>query len=384
MEKDNNHNFEYFRRYHFGEMNEAEQHHFEKQMLEDPFLQAAYEGYEMMLKDGVDTAQRKFVLLAPTTSRPQIWRYAAAATVLIAVAFFYFQRQFIPSEKVGVAFKADSQATEVINEVSVLESVQHATEAAHPPVVSKKTAIAKQKKTKIKVVDEGNNPFPGVFVSQSGKGVGLTNSEGEIEIGDANGQIVELIAVGYLPRKVTAERSQTVTMQADSARLNEVIVVGYSTGKETTQHTVKNTRTGAFATPMASPARFPNPELLDLTLDPGSANKRRSDERLASNFVSGWGEVVIIKGTPKIAPKDSLPAHQKKIYLLDADRKNWEASIRRATRNSLILGEGIGFGILSIPDSVILDLTHDQMQELETILKKLSEEHKEKPPHQKQ
>lgn len=80
------------RRYAAGELTPAEQHNVERQLLDDPLLAEAVEGLARMREDGVEATADLPARLQQRVNRrgrvvPLAWaRYAAAATVLLAVA----------------------------------------------------------------------------------------------------------------------------------------------------------------------------------------------------------------------------------------------------------------------------------------------------------
>jgi hypothetical protein len=88
--------FEYFRRYYYGEMSFEEQHQLEKKMLEEPLVADAYEGFVAMLDDKIqfDTAKKELSshLNARVSEKRKhiipLWAYGAAASVVIAVGVF--------------------------------------------------------------------------------------------------------------------------------------------------------------------------------------------------------------------------------------------------------------------------------------------------------
>ncbi|MCF0041866.1 energy transducer TonB [Dyadobacter fanqingshengii] len=85
--------FEDFRRYQSGEMSLREQHLLEKQMLEDPMLAEAYEGFLAMQRNNADFASIKNALNRNLGKRIKgnrkrtipIWAYGAAASLVITM-----------------------------------------------------------------------------------------------------------------------------------------------------------------------------------------------------------------------------------------------------------------------------------------------------------
>src|SRR6218665_3046649 len=89
--------FEYFRRYHHGEMSFEEQHKLEKRMLEEPLVAEAYEGFVAMLddKNHFDTVKKELSaqLHARISEKRKsvipLWAYGAAASVIIVIGVFW-------------------------------------------------------------------------------------------------------------------------------------------------------------------------------------------------------------------------------------------------------------------------------------------------------
>jgi len=89
--------FEDFRRYHHGEMSAKEQHLLEKQMLEDPMLAEAYEGFLAMQSESADLVNLKQAMdqnlqRRITSDRKRaipLWTYGAAASLIITMGTFW-------------------------------------------------------------------------------------------------------------------------------------------------------------------------------------------------------------------------------------------------------------------------------------------------------
>ncbi|MCF2488789.1 hypothetical protein [Dyadobacter sp. CY347] len=89
--------FEDFRRYQNGEMSPRERHLLEKEMLENPLLADAYEGFMALEQDDIDLANIKKDLTEKLKSRISadrqrtipIWAYGAAASLIITAGTFW-------------------------------------------------------------------------------------------------------------------------------------------------------------------------------------------------------------------------------------------------------------------------------------------------------
>ena len=94
-----------------------------------------------------------------------------------------------------------------------------------------------------KVTDENNAPIPGanVVVVNSTRGV-QTDFDGNYSIEDSSGESLRFSYVGYAAQTVEITNQQTldISLQEDTAQLDEVVVIGYGTRK-------KSSLTGAVA-----------------------------------------------------------------------------------------------------------------------------------------
>ncbi|QEC79850.1 SusC/RagA family TonB-linked outer membrane protein [Mucilaginibacter ginsenosidivorax] len=85
------------------------------------------------------------------------------------------------------------------------------------------------------VLDENNQPFPGVGVQIKGTAVGtLTSGEGRFTIGAAKGQVLTFKFLGYAPQEVTigTDLNLSIQLKTDSKALSEVVVTAYGVKKE--------------------------------------------------------------------------------------------------------------------------------------------------------
>ncbi|UYQ91258.1 TonB-dependent receptor [Chitinophaga horti] len=88
-----------------------------------------------------------------------------------------------------------------------------------------------------KVVDEANQPLPGVTVSVKGARLGtVTDAQGNFSLRSTSslaGQTLEFSFMGYLAQQVAyTGEALRVTLKSDQKALGEVIVVGYGTQKK--------------------------------------------------------------------------------------------------------------------------------------------------------
>jgi len=85
------------------------------------------------------------------------------------------------------------------------------------------------------VLDENNQPFPGVAVQIKGTSTGtVTGREGRFTIGASKGQVLTFKFLGYAPQEVEigTDPNLSVTMKTDSKALTEVVVTAYGIKKE--------------------------------------------------------------------------------------------------------------------------------------------------------
>lgn len=85
------------------------------------------------------------------------------------------------------------------------------------------------------VLDENNQPFPGVSVQIKGTPTGtVTGREGRFTIGAEKGQVLIFKFLGYTPQEleIGADPNLSVQMKTDSKTLTEVVVTAYGIKKE--------------------------------------------------------------------------------------------------------------------------------------------------------
>ncbi|HEX8022154.1 carboxypeptidase-like regulatory domain-containing protein, partial [Mucilaginibacter sp.] len=109
------------------------------------------------------------------------------------------------------------------------------------------------------VLDEANQPLPGVNVQVKGTTIGVvTGTEGRFTLAVAKGQVLTFKFIGYAPQEVTigTETNISVQLKSDSKALSEVVVTAYGVKKETRRlgYTVQEVKG-----PELVKAREPNP-----------------------------------------------------------------------------------------------------------------------------
>ncbi len=90
---------------------------------------------------------------------------------------------------------------------------------------------AQVKRISGKVTDEENKPLVGVSISVKGRTLAQTNSNGEFNVDAAPGDVLSFTSSGLIPQEIKAGSSSTInlSMKAATAKLDEVVVVGYGT-----------------------------------------------------------------------------------------------------------------------------------------------------------
>jgi TonB-linked SusC/RagA family outer membrane protein len=109
------------------------------------------------------------------------------------------------------------------------------------------------------VLDEANQPLPGVSVQVKGTTFGaVTGTEGRFTLAVAKGQVLTFKFIGYVPQEVTigTETNISIQLKSDSKALSEVVVTAYGVKKETRRlgYTVQEVKG-----PELVKAREPNP-----------------------------------------------------------------------------------------------------------------------------
>src|SRR5436190_9482546 len=108
------------------------------------------------------------------------------------------------------------------------------------------------------VATETGQPVPKVSVVVKGSTHGTTgNDNGDFEIDAPSNETLVISSVGYAPREVAVQQSVSVTLNALTSNLNEVIVVGYGTQR-------KRDVTGSVASVSGATLKeVPSPNLID-------------------------------------------------------------------------------------------------------------------------
>lgn len=86
-----------------------------------------------------------------------------------------------------------------------------------------------------KVLDDTNEPLPGVSVSIKGTTKGtITDADGDYSISASQNQVLVFSLVGMTPQEIvyTGQSTLNVTLATDDKRLEEVVVIGYQTIKK--------------------------------------------------------------------------------------------------------------------------------------------------------
>lgn len=94
-------------------------------------------------------------------------------------------------------------------------------------------AFARQQVTGTVRSSEG--PLPGVSVGVKGTGTGTTtNDQGKFSLSAPAGATLVFTYVGFVTKELPASGNLDVTLEAEDAKLNEVVVVGYNTQRKAT------------------------------------------------------------------------------------------------------------------------------------------------------
>jgi len=290
-----------FQQYYNGEMSFSEQHHFEKMLLEDPFLSEAYQGFEALQEAGgkhqnsVNNLQNRLnnrIKQKDNRTFPA-WISAAAAVLVVIAGIIwlgYLQtgEELIQSD-LDVPVKSDSilarntdaPAIESIKpsiagrkkinsqkritelDVAVLQDVRPDSQSLNLPAASvqeiaqtvdRKQSFAARSVSKTDTVNKENSrqsisgqvndsqkrPLAGVSVIASDGIAGTTDKDGRFTIPAKPGDSIHLSFIGYKSKiqRITDRNPQNINMEEDTQGLSEVVTVGYG------QHDAKK-KTGA-------------------------------------------------------------------------------------------------------------------------------------------
>ena len=85
------------------------------------------------------------------------------------------------------------------------------------------------------VFDENNEPFIGVMIANMTQKTGLTSEDGTFSIDAAEGDIISITCLGYIPHEFSvgkASQNVRIVMKKEKLLLDEVVVVGYGSQKK--------------------------------------------------------------------------------------------------------------------------------------------------------
>ena len=97
------------------------------------------------------------------------------------------------------------------------------------------TQNLQQHKVTGQILDNNGEPVIGANVIVKGKSTGtITDIDGNFSINAADGDILSITYIGYLPKEVVVKGNTplTIKMSEDAKMLDEVVVVGYGTQKK--------------------------------------------------------------------------------------------------------------------------------------------------------
>lgn len=177
--------FEDFRRYQSGEMSLREQHLLEKQMLEDPMLAEAYEGFLAMQRNNADFASIKNALNRNLGNRIKgsrkrtipIWAYGAAASLVITLGTLWLV--FVSNPQKG-------DITETGQNLVERPLIKPETKPQYAPETNLETALPVKKippRTK-SATQRAQEPEPAIEgpAQQTETDLAVTNSDGQVSV----------------------------------------------------------------------------------------------------------------------------------------------------------------------------------------------------------
>ncbi len=223
-----------FRRYHDNRMTPEEQHVFEKRMLEDPFLREAFEGFEMLHKDGIAitpvTGKPGSLLPGVEIARPSgsgkpVWKYMVAAAVLLIAAFFSYQRFGAKTDsmqlKEASAMKR-TQATEKRSEQSQTEDRKTAVVMMPPEGPAKQNVI----KPVVPVISKKGDTFPDTDILPPGRAAGINGPEAKADTWQLPGEAARLALGGFRGGgEVIVVSDHALRGKPDSASVSDIVVI---------------------------------------------------------------------------------------------------------------------------------------------------------------
>ncbi len=254
---DRKYDLEEFRRYQEERMTAEEQHRFEREMLENPLLSAAYEGFLLLRKGGVDYPTALRSLNSQLQSRVArkypiaILKYAGAAIVFFTAGYFLFLRSpgAPDTGRASALLSDDTSGIAVVRDEVVQIWMTGPTSIENEPVTIEKKPARKgsdrrddsmRRSLKGIVTDQNRKPLSGVVLFQSGEKIGTTDVNGVYDIVSASPDSVEFTLLAYLTQKVSPNNIGNVMLTKDRSvlgdlaaaeytknNLNHLVVVGY-------------------------------------------------------------------------------------------------------------------------------------------------------------
>ena len=306
-------NPEDFRRYQNGEMPFSEQHLLERQMMEDPFLAEAYEGFvalnadEVNLEKSVEEIQDRLQARVSnkTGKMVPLWAYSAAATIFIFLGIgwlFYTSNQntltdrnsksataIAIDEKIGgkavigpsiastektIGTKSPSivikprnraRATDLnktnndsenkLNsrkEENLAVSDEHFQSAASPvtvPAQSNASRIIENEIVKGILVDENGAVLAGVTILNSDHTTTQTGEKGEFSINSRMGDSITAAFIGYKSKKIKVEKADMGMVKLEPDHLTLNEVVVIGYGVQKKQSMAVSSRDAGYGQP---------------------------------------------------------------------------------------------------------------------------------------
>lgn len=208
-------------------------------------------------------------------------------------------------------------------------------------------AQAQQKTVSGAVVDDTNQPLPGVAVVVSGTTKGtVTNIDGryQLMVDDSNAQLT-FSFIGFTTQTVDAAGKSTVnvTLQPEMSDLDEVVVVGYGTMK-------KSDLSGASVSVTADNIK----DFVGSGIDQALQGKAAGVQVTANSGQPGGGMQVQIRGASTLNAKDAQP-----LYVIDGVPV-------QSTSSGLSYGLNIGNGEVG-SFSALSNLSPDDIESMEIL-----------------
>lgn len=265
-----------FKEYIQGERHGKKANQWERQAMEDPFLQDAIDGYDSVEGDHLSVIEKLEKDVSPTqkrTSRPQ-WIWAAAAVIVLLIGIPLLLRPPGTKEVVTIASTEKEQLkNEIAPAAALKDSVLVADNSVQPPVVVEESAESIETVAEItvneeipantaprdvtteqdlwgskensdqllasgRVVDETGEPLTGVTILLRNSSLGtVTDIDGRFRLNiPANADSTLLASfIGMKQEEIPVKEDLgDITLQSDDLALNEVVIVGYGVQKKST------------------------------------------------------------------------------------------------------------------------------------------------------